>query len=372
MQVWRARQRAARLVVVATAAVVALAAAGCDGAAAPGSSTGDPRVTERAQPLSALTAAPDARALTGPTTATVADADIVPITRTPHPVLPATVTDVQGTRVAVRSAARILALDLYGSLAATVAGLGLGDRLVGRDVSTGFPSARALPVVTTNGHQLNAEAILALHPSVLITDTTLGPWDAVLQVRDAGIPVVVVSAQRTLGTVGTLVGEVAAALGVRAEGRTLTSRLHGEIARTEQQIRRITPRDPARRPRIVFLYARGQSGVYYLFGKGSGADSLITAIGGIDVASENGVRGFTPLNAEALAKAKPDVILMMTKGLESVGGVSGALQLPGVAQSPAGLHRRIVDASDYEVLSFGPLTAQVLAALARAVYAPGS
>ncbi|AWW35710.1 hemin receptor [Streptomyces sp. AS58] len=314
----------------------------------------------------------DPRTYNGPSTATIDDADIDPVARKASPVLPATVTDTQGTKVTVRSAERILALDLYGSLAATVYGLGMGDRLVGRDQSTGFPAADKLPLVTSGGHQLNAEAILALRPTVLITDTTLGPWNAVLQLRDSGIPVVVVSAQRSLGTVGSLVDEVSAALGVRAEGKKLRSRLSSDIAAEKARIGEIVPADPARRPRVLFLYARGQAGVYYLFGKGTGADSLISALRAVDVASEAGIKGFTPLNAEAMAKAKPDIIFMMSEGLRSVGGVDGALGLPGVAQTPAGKHRRIVDMSDYQMLSFGPLTAHVLDALARAVYAPDS
>jgi iron complex transport system substrate-binding protein len=112
--------------------------------------------------------------------------------------------------------------------------------------------------------------------------------------------------------------------------------------------------------------------VYYLFGRGSGADSLITALGAVDVASEAGVEGMRPVNPEALIKAKPDVILVMTKGLESVGGPEGLLQVPGVAQTPAGLHHRFVDMADSQILSFGPRTPGVLDALARAFYAPGA
>ncbi len=44
--------------------------------------------------------------------------------------------------------------------------------------------------------------------------------------------------------------------------------------------------------------------------------------------------------------------------------------LPAVAQTDAGRHRRIVDMSDTTVLSFGPAAADVLDALAVAVYAP--
>ncbi|BBA97043.1 putative ABC transporter [Actinacidiphila reveromycinica] len=365
-------RRAGSAALAVALATAAAACGGSGGAAAPTAEGGSVAAAHNAvRPWSRLTPLADPRAYQGPTTAKVSDADISPVTTTPHPVLPAEVVDHQGTKVTVRSTDRILALDLYGTLSATVYGLGLGPHLVGRDQSTGFPEAAKLPVVTGSTHQLNAEAILKLHPTVLVTDTTLGPWDVVLQMRSAGIPVVVVSAERGIGTVGSLVGEVAAALGVEPEGRLLAQRLDRQIAAERAQIAKVVPADPSRRPRIVFLYARGQAGVYYVFGKGSGADSLIDAVGGVDVATEAGIKGFSPLNAEALAKAEPDVILMMTLGLKSVGGVDGALRLPGVAETEAGKHRRIVDMSDYQVLSFGPLTAPVLDGLARALYAPG-
>ena len=73
----------------------------------------------------------------------------------------------------------------------------------------------------------------------------------------------------------------------------------------------------------MFLYVRGQSGVYYLFGDESGADSLIDALGGIDVAGEIGWKGMRPITDEALVDADPDLLIMMTKGLESVDGVDG-------------------------------------------------
>ncbi len=323
-------------------------------------------------PWSQVTALADPKSYVGPSTAHMANADITPIAADPRPVLPAMVTDSQGTAVTVRSADRILALDLYGSLAATVYGLGLGGHLVGRDQSTGFPAARHLPLVTSGAHVLNAEAILSLHPTVIITDTTLGPWDVIAQMREAGVPVVITPSERSLTNIAGLTGLVAAALGLRDEGAKLQARIESEIAAEKAQIARIAPKDTSHRLRIVFLYVRGQAGVYYIFGRGSGADSLIDGLAGIDVAGEAGIKGFVPLNAEALAKTRPDVILFMTAGLHSVGGVAGAVELPGVAQTPAGQRHRIVDMSDYQILSFGPLTAQVIDALARALYAPDS
>lgn len=309
----------------------------------------------------------------GPSTARLPLAKPDPVAQRPTPALPVTVTDAQGTKVTVKDASRILAIDVYGTLSRTVFELGLGERVVGRDISSTFPGISQLPLVTSSGHDLSAEAILELAPSVIITDTSLGPWDVVLQMRDAGIPVVVVDSKRSLESIGALVTQVAQALGVPAEGAKLAQRTAAEVAAARAAIAKVAPKDPARKLRMAFLYVRGQAGVYYLFGEGSGADSLVGALGGRDVAAEIGWKGMRPVNDEGLVKAAPDVILMMSQGLKSVGGVDGLIErMPAVANTPAGKHRRIVDMDDAQVMSFGPDAARVLDALAVAVYAPGS
>lgn len=69
-----------------------------------------------------------------------------------------------------------------------------------------------------------------------------------------------------------------------------------------------------------------------------------------------------------MAAAAPDVILVMTKGLESVGGIDGLLELPDIAQTPAGLDRRVAWIDDGIILNYGPRTDQVLASLVDQIY----
>lgn len=322
-------------------------------------------------PLAQLDALAAPKEYTGPTSACLPSASVTPVSGEVDPDLPATVTDNQGTEVTVTDVSRILALDISGTLSATVFGLGLGGNLVGRDTSTGFPEAAHLPLVTQNGHELNGEAILELQPTVILTDSSIGPWDVVLQMREAGIPVVLITPERSMENGDEIIHDVAAALGVPDAGARLAERVSAEIDDVVAQVATLAPSDAADRPRILFLYVRGSAGIYYIFGEGSGADSLIESLGGIDVAGEIGWRGMRPMTAEALVDAAPDVILMMTKGLASVDGVEGLLaQVPAVAETPAGQHRRIVDMSDDAVLSFGPRSAAVIEALARAIYAP--
>jgi iron complex transport system substrate-binding protein len=352
---------------VLVTALAAVLLAGCSGIG--GTSGADGEATPR---LSEVTALADPASATGPSTARIDSAGVEPIS-TGSQQLPTTIVDNQGTEVTVTDTSRILALDLYGSLSRIVFELGLGDSVVGRDVSSDFAEIADRPLVTQNGHDLNAEAILNLAPTMIITDSSLGPWDTILQMRDAGIPVVVVDSRRSIATITTLVDQVASAIGVPERGVELRDRLATTIDETIAAIAAIAPADPADRLRIVFLYVRGQAGVYYMFGEGSGADDLITSLGGTDVAEEIGWQGMRPLTDEGLVAAAPDLVLMMTGGLESVDGVDGLLEhVPALAQTPAGQNRRIVDMSDTQILSFGPDTPRTLEALAVAIYAPDS
>lgn len=358
-----------RIRLVATLATAALLLSGCASATQAAVDEACPAADAR---LADLPLAEDPRAVTGGSTACLASHRI-PAVDGPAPELPVTVTDAEGREVVVTDASRILAVDIAGTIAATVFALGLGDAIVGRDSATQFAGTADLPVVTKSGHTLNAEAILELAPSVLVTDTTIGPKEVRQQLRDAGIPVVVVSRERSIATSDALVTEIAAALGVPDRGAALAERIRSDVAAATAEVDEVAPAEASDRPRMLFLYVRGSANVYYIFGRDSGADALIEAVGGIDVATEIGWEGMKPMTAEALAAAQPDVLVMMTEGLESVGGVDGLIErIPAIAQTPAGAHRRVIAMADADILAFGPRTGDVIRALARALYAPAA
>lgn len=350
--------------------LVVVLLAGCTAAAAPA----EPTASASRVPLSEVAAATDPKAHVGPSTATLDDAAIEPVVASPTSRLPVTVTshDLSGdVEVTVTDASRVIAMDLSGSLAATVAGLGFADRLVGRDISTTFPGVSDLPVITSGGHSVNAEAIIGLAPTLVITDGSIGPADVVQQLRDVGITVVFVERSSSFAGAAAQARAVAAVFGAADAGDLLAARIESELQTVTAQISRIAPAAESDRLRMVFLYLRGTSGIYYLFGSESGADDLIAALGGIDVAGQLGWRGMQPLTDEAMVAADPDLILVMTAGIASVGGIDGLLaEKPAIALTSAGQHRRFVDMADGQILSFGPRSAEVLDALARAIYAP--
>jgi iron complex transport system substrate-binding protein len=279
----------------------------------------------------------------------------------PTPKLPVTVASSDGREVTVTDASRVLPLN--GGVAETVFTLGLGDRVVGRDITATFAEAKELPLVT-KAHDVSAESVLSLGPTVVLADTDTGPKEAIDQIRDAGVPVVVLDPVTDLDGVATRTTRVAAALGVPAAGKALNARTDRELAAARAAV------PDGSRPKVAFLYMRGSAAVYLMGGKGSGADSLIEAAGAVDAGVETGLdRPFTPLTSEALVAARPDVILMMDKGLESVGGLDGLAEIPGIAQTPAGADRRVVTLEDGVLLGFGPRTPLVIDILVDRIHA---
>jgi len=359
------------LAVLASALVVALV--GCAAPTGHGSSTPEPTIAD-SRPLAELDLVADPRAHVGASSAVLASEAIEPIASDPAQTLPATVVsrDPGGaTEVTVDDTSRVIALDMAGSIAATVWGLGLGDTLVGRDISTTFAGAADLPVVTSSGHSIDAESILVQRPTLIITDGSIGPRDVLIQLREAGVTVVFVDNEPSFEGAAQLARDVAAVLGAPDAGEQLADRITADVGAKVAEIAAIAPTADGDRVRMIFLYLRGGSGIYYLFGEESGTDDLIRGLGGVDVAAEIGWTGLQPMTDEAIIAANPDLILVMTDGLASAGGVEGLLSAkPAIALTAAGQHERFVDMADGDILSFGPRSAAILDALARAVYAP--
>jgi iron complex transport system substrate-binding protein len=215
----------------------------------------------------------------------------------------------------------------------------------------------------TRAHDLSAEGVLALDPTVVLADRSMGPPEALAALRRAGVPVVIVPEAWSLDEIYPRISAVAAALGVSDVGRAL-------VRRTRRDVQAAVAEAPSGPPlRVAFLYLRGQAGVYLMGGRGSGADSLIEAIGAVDAGSDIGLERFRPLTSEGLILAAPDVLVLMDGGLDSVGGPRGLMKVAGVAQTPAGRERRFVSMDDGALLSFGPRTGLVVRELAARVRA---
>jgi iron complex transport system substrate-binding protein len=241
---------------------------------------------------------------------------------------------------------------LANGVAEILSSLNATSILVGRDISSTEETLKDIPIVTS-GHQVISEKVIALRPDLVIIDASTGPKAALDQISSAGIKIIQTPESWTLSDIAKKITAVGIAIGAQVQAQELNSKM-AKVTKAQRV---------ANSPKVAFLYLRGMSAIYLLGGPGSGADSLIQAIGGVDVGAASLKNPFNTLTPEALAVANPDVILVMTKGLESVGGMAGLLKLPGVAQTSAGKNARVIDVDDSLLLSFGPRTPSLLNAL---------
>ncbi len=227
--------------------------------------------------------------------------------------------------------------------------------IVGRDISSTEDSLSEIPIVTS-GHQVLPEKVISLKPDLVIIDASTGPKAAIQSIKAAGVTVIETPESWSLKDLPIKVRAVGRAIGAVDQAELLVQQL-------SQSLQTSTINNA---PRVAFLYLRGTSSIYLIGGPGSGADSLLDAIGAVDVGAQNLERPFNTLTAESLAALNPDVIVVMSKGLESVGGIQGLLKLPGVAQTNAGKNSAVIDVDDSLLLSFGPRTPSLVEALATA------
>jgi iron complex transport system substrate-binding protein len=298
--------------------------------------------------------------------ATVAPPDAEPEAA---PELPVTVTGEDGVEVTVDDVSRIIPAN--GDIAEVVFALGLGDAVVATDVSATYPpEADARPEI---GYQrtLLVEQMLGFDPSVVLADTDAGPQEALDQLRAAGVAVVVVDYAHDLTGPAAKIRLVAQALGVPARGEALARQVDEEIRTSTDLARRRADQTGGDPLRAVFLYLRGEN-VQQVGGRGSGVDALLEAAGVVDVGVELGVDEFQPLTEEALVEAAPDVLVVTTSGLESVGGMEKLVDLPSVAGTPAGRDRRVVALDDQLLLGLGPRAGDALAQLVDQFHSTGT
>jgi iron complex transport system substrate-binding protein len=270
----------------------------------------------------------------------------------------ADVTSISITPVEELTNVRIVAL--ANGAAELIAAMGYRDNLVGRDIASSTIELKDIPVVTS-GHQVIPETIIALQPTLVIIDDATGPRSAITKLEDAGIQVTNISQSWNLADLLVKIKELGAALGAPQSATLLQSVLSESVSGT---LAGASSAD--KQLKVAFLYLRGTSSIYLVGGQGSGADYLINATGAIDIGAKQLTKPFTPLTAETMAQLNPDLILVMIAGLESVGGVSGLVELPGIAQTKAGKNRQVVAVDDSLLLSFGPRTPSLIEKMAAA------
>lgn len=244
-----------------------------------------------------------------------------------------------------------------GSVTEIVFDLGLGDKVVARDITSFYPDAvNKLPSV---GYMraLSPEGVLSVNPSAILMIQGSGPKETIDVLSKASVPLVTIPEGYDRDALVAKIKAVGKAVGADAKADELAAKVAADVDAAAADAGKI---EEGKRKRVLFVMTV-QNGKIMAAGEHTAAHGIIALAGGINATSD--FHGYKPLNDEAVINAKPDVILLMDTGAQTVSEAE-ILANPAVALTPAGQAKKVVKLGGSALL-FGPRTADAI----RKVYA---
>ena len=196
-----------------------------------------------------------------------------------------------------------------GALSEWVSVLGAESKLVGVDTTSQHPeSLKSLPSIGYQ-RQLSAEGVLSLKPDVLIGTEEMGPAAVLLQIRGAGVPVEMFSAQADLASLEGNLQHLGRLLGDEAQAAQVFKDYQQQLDQHQRQVKAAQATQQA--PGVLLLLGHA-GGKPMIAGKDTAADWLLTQAGGHNLATHS---GYKPFSVEALAGLNPEVLVFADRSL---------------------------------------------------------
>jgi len=268
---------------------------------------------------------------------------------------PLTVTDVNGDEVAIEDVSNVATLG--GVFTETAYALGAQDHIGAIDASS-FHPPEALREKPNFGYYrfLSAEPVLAQDPSLIIGNEETGPPEVVQQLRDAGVPILLLPDTNDVQGARDLIDTLGAIFDKGDQAATLIEQLDADVVAAEELVAQATSS-----PRVLFVLQPPEA-LMLISGEISAAGNMITLAGGAHVFP--GFPGYIPMTPEGIVESAPDVILTTDASVERLGGWDAVMEHPGIGQTPAADNERIYAMEDLYLMGFGPRTGQAIADLA--------
>jgi iron complex transport system substrate-binding protein len=269
-----------------------------------------------------------------------------------------TVHDARNRDVTISDPARIVSIG--GAITEILYALGFEDRLAGVDTTSQYPPA-ALRDKPNVGYmrQISAEGVLGLNPSLVLAVQGSGPKETMDVLEAAKVPLVVVpdvfSEQGLLDKI-RLVGH---AMGADKRAECLTAVVTGDLAQLRELRARVTT--PVR---VMFVMSL-LNGRVMAAGKNTAANEIIGLAGAVNAI--DGYDGYKIINDESIVAAKPDVVLSIQIGKDSVDAQAVYVH-PAFALTPVVANKAFISMEGLYLLGFGPRTAAAARDLSVKLY----
>jgi iron complex transport system substrate-binding protein len=227
----------------------------------------------------------------------------------------------------------------------TVCALGYCDNIIASDRTSLYPAKiQQLPSIGYRSG-INAEGILSLKPTIVIAEKDYVDQAVLQQLSATSVKLVIVDRKLSFEDTKKMIRQIGSVLNKDAEATRTIAGIEAELNDAQRMLAKKT-----KSPKVLCIYNRGTATI-----SAGGTDTfaeILKYAGGENVFSN--IDGYKPLNTEALIKANPDYLLMVSTGFESLGGLEGVLKIPGIALTTAGKQKQIISMESLKLTNFGP------------------
>jgi iron complex transport system substrate-binding protein len=255
--------------------------------------------------------------------------------------------DARGHDVTIGRPTRIVSVG--GAVTEILYALGVEDRIVAVDTTSLYPpSAMADKPNVGYMRQLSAEGVLGLHPQLVLAIAGSGPKETIDVIDAAKVPLIMVPETFTEDGMLAKIRLVARVAGVEARGVCLAAAVSSDLTWLRDLRGKVkTP------PRVMFVMSF-LDGRAMVAGQKTAANEIIQMAGGVNVADS--FDGYKIMNDEAIVAARPDHVLSMERGKESI-RAADVFASPTFALTPAAQSKSFIAMDGLYLLGFGPRTA---------------
>jgi iron complex transport system substrate-binding protein len=269
-----------------------------------------------------------------------------------------TVHDARNRDVVVADITRTVSIG--GAITEILYALGLESRLVGVDTTSLYPAA-ALQDKPNVGYmrQISAEGVLGLNPTLILAIQGSGPRETMDLLETAKVPLVLVPETFTEDGLIEKIRLVGHAMGVDARAECLSAAVSADLAQLRALRAKVT-----KPVRVMFVMSL-QNGRAMVAGHKTAADEIIQLAGAANAVDD--YDGYKIIGDEAIVAAKPDVVLSIERGKDSL--QSDAIYAhPGFALTPVAANKSFITMDGLYLLGFGPRTAAAARDLSVKLY----
>lgn len=262
-----------------------------------------------------------------------------------------TVIDSQGNEIKFEKTPETV-VSLAPNVTEIIFAIGAEEKLIARTDWCNFPEAVSNYASVGNIDQPDVEKIIELNPDVVIL-SEITKKELAYQIRDAGIPFVVVDEEGSFTGAYRCIEIVGSVLGAEKNAAEVVSTMKTEIDSITVKV------SGAQKKTVYYVMGYGEYGDYTA-GKGTFISEMIAAAGGINVADDT--EGWS-YSVEKLIEHNPDVLLLSTWApAEGLKETNGYKTLTAVKEN------KMYTLDDDSLQRLGPRLSEAFSSMAKAIH----